>query len=138
MGRRPGRGGMLHGTDRLRAPGARCLSACAYTQIGPNRRADIQPCPQPEAQLTKNPHIGYCPCQVGDGGQSVLSAALFRFSRAGRQAVVTTKFELRRFTPQKKIPLISFHLSAGRGCIYAGRFYRMPYESESNRYVRSE
>jgi len=23
MGRRPGRGGMLHGTDRLRAPGAR-------------------------------------------------------------------------------------------------------------------
>jgi hypothetical protein len=58
--------------------------------------------------LTKNPHIGYCPCQVGDGGQSVLSAALFRFSRAGRQAVVTTKFEFRRFTPQKKIPIISF------------------------------
>ena len=28
---------------------ARCISACAYTQTGPNRRADIQPCPQPKA-----------------------------------------------------------------------------------------
>ena len=25
--------------------------------------------------------------------------------------------------------------AAGRRCIYAGRFYRIPYESESNRYV---
>jgi hypothetical protein len=27
------------------------ISACAYTKTGPNRRADIQPCPQPKAQL---------------------------------------------------------------------------------------
>ena len=79
MGRRPGRGGMLHGTDRLRAPArggiwehvntgdlhalcipwysvqrARCISACAYTQTGPNRSADIQPCPQPKAQCWRN------------------------------------------------------------------------------------
>jgi hypothetical protein len=40
------------------------------------------------------------------GAVGTVSAALFRFSKAGRQAVVTTKFEFRRFTPQKKIPII--------------------------------
>ena len=49
-----------------------------------------------------NTFIGYYPFQVGDGGQSVLSAALFRFSRAGRQAVLMNKFEFRRFTLRTK------------------------------------
>ena len=33
---------------------ARCISVCACTQTGPNRRADIQPCPQPKAQCWRN------------------------------------------------------------------------------------
>src|SRR5262245_61328067 len=44
------------------------------------------------------------------GGQSVLSAALFKFSRVGRQ--VMNKFEFRRFTPRRKF--LSFDTSGAK------------------------
>src|SRR5215510_14813564 len=49
--------------------------------------------------------------QVGGGVQSLLSAAFFGLSKAGRQAVVMSKFEFRRLTPQKEIPIIHLLLS---------------------------
>ena len=50
--------------------------------------------------------FGYSPIQIGDKGQSVPSAALFRVSKAGQRKVAGDNFEFSVADPPKQIPII--------------------------------